>query len=140
MWLLMATCVSLISMPYHLRGLMPATDQSGELNPGIPAAQPAKFKSVRDAKDWANPYLVVHRDAIEVVSKATSSRKLVSLADLQQTLIDLPTSAWPYGRVAAVQVLGLHGPRDEGPLKELTHAVENTLRKLRIRIERWPSS
>ena len=140
MWLLIATCVLLTSTPYHLRGQVPATDQSGQLNPSIPPAQAEKFKSIRDAKDWANPYLAVHRDAIEVVSKATSSRKRVSLADLQQTLIDLPTSAWPYGRVAAVQVLGLHAPGDEKPLKELTHAVENALKRLRIKVERWPSS
>jgi hypothetical protein len=77
-------------------------------NQRVPAANHEKYKSVRGAKDWANPYLVVLRDGIEVVSSALpSGRKVVAASALRETLTGLPTTAWPYGRVVAVQENGV---------------------------------
>src|SRR6516165_879970 len=60
----------------------------------IPAADYRKFKSVRDAKDWLNPYLEIRWDGIDVISPAFSTRrKLVPLSGLRETLIQLPNSA-----------------------------------------------
>lgn len=33
----------------------------------IPKAEPAKYRQVRDGRDWKNPYLVVRRDGIEII-------------------------------------------------------------------------
>ncbi len=67
-------------------------------------AAPERYKSVRDAKDSENPYLVIRRDGIELIAKGLASgRKTVAAVDLEQTLIELPLTAWPYGRVVTVQ-------------------------------------
>ena len=74
----------------------------------IPAADYSKFKSIREAKYWANPFLLIRGDGIEVISSALSpERKLVSLSELRGTLIRLPNSAWPYGRIVALAINNL---------------------------------
>ena len=74
----------------------------------IGSAAPQRYKSIRDANDWENPYLIIRRDGIEVmVKRLPSSRKTVAAADLARTLIGLPVTAWPYGRVVAVQEISI---------------------------------
>ena len=71
---------------------------TGRLDPRIAAAAPQRYKSVRDAKDWENPYLVIRRDGIEVIVKRLPpGRQTVAVADLERTLVGLPVTAWPYG-------------------------------------------
>src|SRR5689334_287461 len=70
--------------------------QTGRLDPRIGAAAPQRYKSVRDSKDWVNPYLVIRRDGIEVIAKQLAEgRQTVAIADLERTLIGLPVTAWP---------------------------------------------
>lgn len=115
--------------------------QEEQLSSRIPAADHEKVKSIRDAKDWDNPYLVVRADGIEVISKAIpSGRKLVALAELRRTLIDLPTSAWPYGRVVAMQEAGVRAPGDDKPIGRNKQAAEAALKALRLEMNWWPSA
>src|SRR6185295_7845996 len=66
----------------------------------VPPADPQKYKSIRDAKDWANPYLMVLKDQVEIISPTLASgHKAVPVGQLRDALLELPTSAWPYGRV-----------------------------------------
>jgi len=45
----------------------------------IPPPDLSKYKDVRDAKDWQNPYLVVRAEGVEVISKSNSvERQIVS--------------------------------------------------------------
>src|SRR5881227_2207053 len=84
------------------------TVQAGRLNARIGPANPQRYKSIRDAKDWENPYLVIRRDGIEVIAKSVpSGRKTVASTDLRRTLLELPVIAWPYGKVVAVQDIGI---------------------------------
>ena len=88
--------------------------QEEQFSSRIPAADHQKFKSIRDAKDWSNPYLVVCADGIEVISKAVpSGRKLVAPADLRRTLVGLPANK---------------------------QAAEAALKALRLELEWWPSA
>jgi len=74
--------------------------QASGLDPRIPAANPAVYESVRDFKDWRNPILMVYSDRIRLMSSATDGgEKTVTLDQLRNSLIELPVSAWPYGRV-----------------------------------------
>ena len=55
--------------------------QTGRLDPRIGAAAPQRYRSVRDAKDWENPYLVIRPDGIEVIVKRRpSARQTVAAA------------------------------------------------------------
>jgi hypothetical protein len=118
--------------------LSPAQEE--QLSSKIQAANHEKFKSVRDAKDWNNPYLVVRADGIEVISKAIpSGRKLVAPTELRRILSSLPTSAWPYGRVVAMQENGVRAPGDDKPIGRNKQVAEAALKALRLEISWWPS-
>lgn len=106
----------------------------------IPAADQEKYKSVRDPTDWANPYLVVRADGIELISKTIlSGRRLVALGELREALIDLPTTAWPYGRVIAIQDVGLRGRSADKPIARNRKAAEDVVKALPALINPWPS-
>jgi hypothetical protein len=116
--------------------------QAGRLDSRIGPANPQRYKSILDAKDWENPYLVVRRDGIEVIAKALSSgRQTVNAADLQRPLIELPVAAWPYGRVVALSDIGIVAPdgADNQPINENREAALAILKALQIAVERWPS-
>jgi hypothetical protein len=116
--------------------------QIGRLNPEIRPAAPQRYKSIRDAKDWENPYLVIRRDGIEVIAKGLASgRKTVAAADLEHTLIELPVAAWPYGRVAAVQEIGIRAAdrSDEKLIADNLEATLAILKKLKVTVDRWPN-
>ena len=124
----------------------PAQNDSVEtrrLKSQIGPANSQRYKFILDAKDWANPYLVIRRDGIEIISKGLpSGRRTVSSTDLRRTLIDLPVTAWPYGRVVAVQDIGLH-PADlsDGPAITNNRNVTLALLKtLEVTVEGWPSA
>src|SRR4051794_22002243 len=90
---------------------------AGRLNAAIGPAHPQRYKFIDDARKWQNPILVISGDGIQVISKGLpSGERTVAPPDLRRTLIDLPVTAWPYGRVVAVQDNGLH-PADlsDGP-------------------------
>src|SRR5688572_21859080 len=116
--------------------------QTGRLNPRIGPDTPERYKSIRDAKDWENPYLVIRRDGIEVIAKGLASgRKTVATADLEQTLVELPLTAWPYGRVVGVQEIGIRAAdrSDDKLSADNLEAALAILKTLKATVNRWPS-
>ena len=113
-----------------------------QLNPRIAANNPQRYKSVRDAKTWENPRLVIRWDGIEVIAKGLpSGRQTVAATDLRRTLIELPVGAWPYGKVVAVQKFGARAPdgSDEKPTDDNLIVALAILKALQVPFERWPS-
>src|SRR5262245_5174466 len=102
----------------------PVQNESERLNARIGPANPALYRPVGDASDWKNPCLVVRRDGIEVIASGfLSGRKTIAPTELQQTLIDLPLTAWPYGRVVAVQEIGIRAT-DRGDDKSIADNLD----------------
>jgi len=119
------------------------TAQVERLNPRIGPARPQQYRSILDAKDWKNPYLVVGRDSVEVITRGIPpSRRTVAPTDLRRTLIDLPVTAWPYGRVVAVQQQALRAAdgRDDKPIEDNFYATLAMLKTLQVTIETWPGA
>ena len=116
--------------------------QSERLNAQIGSANPRLYSAIRDWKEWKNPYLVIRRDGVEVIATglAPSSRN-VALTDLQRTLIELPVTAWPYGRVVAVAEISIRAAdrSDERPITDNLNTTLSLLKKLQVAVERWPS-
>jgi len=106
----------------------PANDLSS-----IPAPKPAMFSDVRNASEWKNPYLIVAADHIEMIP----SRKRIAFGELEATLLSLPRSAWPYGRIVALQPSGL---ADHAKASAFFVKVRNKLRTMDVHIEMWPSA
>ena len=111
-----------------------------QLSAKIGQADREKFKQIIDAKDWGNPYLIVGRDGVTIVSNALpNGRKLVATHELQKTLIALDLVAWPYGRVVALQEIGIRSGDDDKLIHQNVKVVKELLEKLKVTIEPWPS-
>ncbi len=67
----------------------------------IPAPDSAKYDSIRDMKNWRNPYLIVRADGVALFDVADSAEIVLKPNDLLPELAKLPASNWPYGRVVA---------------------------------------
>lgn len=67
----------------------------------IPAADSAKYETVRDMKNWRNPYLIVRADGVALFDVADSAEIVLKPDELLPELAKLPSSNWPYGRVVA---------------------------------------
>jgi hypothetical protein len=117
--------------------------QAERLNARIGRANPQRYASIQDAKNWRNPILVIRADGIQVISRRLpSGERTVAPTDLQRTLIDLPMTAWPYGRVVAVQDIGLH-PADLSDGRAIANNRNVTLailETLEVTVEGWPSA
>ena len=105
----------------------------------IPPANPAKYRSVVDAREWQNPYLMVHAKGIDArpINAATETPTMAP-ADVISYLEKLPSIAWPYGLVVAVQENGLRASGDDSQLKRNREELVRLLEKAGMKVELWP--
>jgi len=109
-----------------------------KLDSTIPADDQEKYRSIRDAKDWENPYLVVLKDGVDV--RAKGYRSTVPVSELRRLLVALPVSASPYGTVAAVEEMHLRAVdgADDAAIKTKLGDALAVLKALKVRPDRWP--
>jgi len=115
--------------------------QTNGLDSRIGRANPELYRGVLDAKDWKNPYLVIGPDSIYLTANSfPADRKAVAIADLRRSLIELPVTAWPYGRVVGLQESGIRGPDriDDSVIADNLRAVLSILKTLDLTVDRWP--
>ena len=124
--------------------IMPPETASSEpakfaLDPRIPAAAHEKTASIRDAHDWVNPYCVIRSDG---VSLRTNSQEYesVPIDELANRLSRLPLTAWPYGRIVAVQEIGIGSGDDNALIKRNRATLEKVLMSMGLTINWWPSA
>jgi hypothetical protein len=88
-----------------------------------------------------NPYLVIRREGVEVIAEGFPFGRTVNVRDLEKTLIELPVTAWPYGRVVGLSDISIREPdgSDERPINDNRRAALAILKTLQVRVERWPS-
>ena len=114
--------------------------QAGRLDPRIKPAVAERYKAIRNATKWENPYLMVGPDNIVVRAKGLAGLKIVVPDALEQTLLELPITAWPYGKVVAVQENGDRADKsDDKPIADNVAAARATLKKLGVTFDKWPS-
>ena len=109
-----------------------------KLDSRIPADDREKYRSIRDAKDWENPYLVVLKDGVDV--RANGYWRTLPVSELPRALVALPVSAWPYGAVAAVEEMHLRAVdgADDAAIKTNLDDALAVLKALKVRANRWP--
>ena len=107
----------------------------------IPRPDPNAYRSVRDARDWWNPYLMVGREGIDArpISAATEAPTMPP-TDVVAYLERLPSIAWPYGLVVAVQENGFRAAGDDGHIKRNREELVRLLQEAGIKVELWPSA
>ena len=106
----------------------------------IPAADPSKYRDVRDMKKWRNPYLMITRDGAELFDFNNDEIHHLKPEELIQALAKLPPSAWPYGRVVAAQENGVRAAGDDALIRKNRGIVAGTLESLQVLINWVPSS
>jgi hypothetical protein len=108
----------------------------------LPPANTQQVSSVRDMKNWKNPYLIVRVDGVELLDPANNEQRLLTPDQLLPALGELPTSAWPYGRVIAVAESGAAGlsEADKAQLRRNRALVAGTLESLHMIINWVPSA
>lgn len=114
------------------RPVQPATPA---LRSRVPPADPSKYRSVLDARDWQNPYLVVHANGIDArpISAETEAARM-SPAEVVGYLEKLPSIAWPYGLVVVVQESGVRAPGDNAQIRKNAEELQ------RLVAENWGES
>ena len=79
----------------------------------IPPADPQKYASVKDMKTWRNPYLIIRVDGVGLLDVSDNLTQILDPDKLTGALANLPSSAWPYGRVVAVQEMNVPTSADD---------------------------
>jgi hypothetical protein len=115
-----------------------ADTEASPLKNGVPPPDPNKYRSVRDARDWRNPYLMVQANGIRPTSAAMETPTM-SPADVVAYLEKLPSSAWPYGLVVAVQENGVRTRGDTARIEKNREELLRRLEEAGVRAELWPS-
>ena len=131
--MLLASC----SRPSQL----PGASQNASLMrvESLPPADPQKFQTVHNMKDWKNPYLIVRTDGVALLNAADSEQRLLDPDRLTDELAQLPASAWPYGRVIAVAEGSVSSSEDDkARLRKNRAVVAGTLESLQVQIH-WVS-
>ena len=64
----------------------------------------------------------------------------MSPAELVGYLEKLPSIAWPYGLVVAVQENGLRAPGDNAQIRKNVEELQRLLTEAGVKVELWPSA
>jgi hypothetical protein len=107
----------------------------------IPAGDAAKFNSSQEVKNWHNPYLIVRTDKVGLLtSTAPNEEQQLKPEEVLDVLAQVPSSAWPYGRVVAVLVEERPNTSDQGKiaLRRNRGIVAGELKSAQVEI-RWMS-
>jgi hypothetical protein len=104
--------VSVLMMSFALacsRQSAPSPPDAATLLQNVAAADPAKLPSsslsLQESRRWSNPYLVIRRDAVGLLTGVTANEEqILKPEEVLNALARLPASAWPYGRAVAILV------------------------------------
>jgi hypothetical protein len=106
----------------------------------IQAADPQKYAAMRDMKAWRNPYLIVRIDGVGLLDVSNNEQQIVDPDKLSAALAKLPGSAWPYGRVVAIQEISTTASEDDkARLRKNRALVAGTLESMQVLIDWVPS-
>ena len=104
----------------------------------IPATDRSKYRNIQDAADWKNPYLTVTYDGFEL--RFQGGHLTGPLSALAQSIVGLPDSVWPCGRVVAGSVSGVRSVGQNAVYEVDKAEAERILKELGLEIDWWPSA
>jgi hypothetical protein len=107
----------------------------------IPTADAKKYEKFADMKKWQNPYLIIRSDGVGLLDASNNEVHILKLEEVLDALAKLPPSAWPYGRVVAVQEqsAGLAGD-DRTAMRRNRSILAGTLIEAKVLIDWVPAS
>jgi hypothetical protein len=107
----------------------------------IPPADPGKYDGAANMKTWRNPYLLVKQDGLWLLDVSNNEERPLRPDQLLSALAALPVSAWPYGRVVAVQEIWAgDSEADRIALRKNRAILAGTLESAKVLINWVPGS
>ena len=106
----------------------------------ISDAKPELYPSLKDMKKWRNPYLIIRKDAVQLLDADDNEEHVLKPEEVLPALANLPASAWPYGRVVAVQESGVTSEDDKVEMRRIKGIVAGSLEELHVVIDWVPSA
>jgi hypothetical protein len=107
----------------------------------IPPADPQKYAGMRDMKAWRNPYLIIRVEGVGLLDIGNNEQQIVDPDKLSDALAKLPASAWPYGRIVAIQEISAAGSEgDKAKLRKNRALVAGALESMQVLINWVPSA
>jgi hypothetical protein len=122
----------------------------------IPPPAKSRYLAVHTQESWANPFLTVGRESIRMrvilpdanpsnygtgtMLRPVEARKQeldIRLADLPNALSAVPQSAWPYGRVVAIEETPVTSKADRPDVRRNIEATIQVLNDLGIVVDEW---
>ncbi len=123
----------------------------------IPPPSKGRYLAVHTEDGWSNPFLTVHRDTVELrimfpptagspldggssLLHPAAARKQtldLRLADLPDALAAIPSYAWPYGRVVAVQESEAAKRQDRAQVRRTEESTMQMLNDLGVVVDEW---
>ena len=131
------TIVFVLAVQFASVGVASARPVREPLRKRIPKPDPAKYREVRDAKHWKNPYLIVRPAGVQILG-VTSTEPGVAVESIGAALERLPRSAWPYGLVVAVQDVSVQAPGDAPRIRANREKLLRILKQLGVAVDLWP--
>lgn len=132
-------------------------DQQRAALENIPVPTKSLYVDVHDAAAWANPFITVQADMLDVrinladanpsatgkdsmLRPAAARRQELQIrpADLAQAVVALPAGAWRYGRVIAVAEAPNAAAKDRPAIRRNVEAAIKQLNDLGVVVEEWP--
>ena len=123
----------------------------------IPLPTKSMYADVREPSQWSNPLLSVGPDyaILRIVNADANTSTLgqgtllrpeaarrqqlqVRIADLAEAITAIPSSAWSYGRVIAVEESPDAPAKDRPAVRRNVEAVMRKLNDLGVVVEEWP--
>lgn len=132
---LRAVLILFLAMPLSIGRAQPWRS----LRQRIPKPDSLRYRAIRDARDWKNPFLIVRPDGVEVVG--VNAGRATKVDSVEKALEALPNSAWPYGLVVAVQDAGVvSSEKDNLQIQANRRRLVEVLRNLSVEVDPWPSA
>jgi len=139
-FLFIAVCLASLagcSKPPQAQSISPTNTADERIQQIPPADQ--KYGATHDTKSWRNPYLLVKKDGIWLVDLPNNEERPLGSDHVLDALAALPASAWPYGRVVAVQEIGANASDDDRVAIRKNRAVlAGTLEGAKVLISWFP--
>lgn len=124
----------------------------------IPVPTKSLYVDVREPGQWANPFLSVQADTIDLrisftdanpspvgqgtmlrPSAARRQELQIRPADLATAIVALPDGAWRYGRVVAIAEAPNADPKSRTQIRRNVEAAIQQLNDLGVVVEEWPA-
>lgn len=133
----LATIVFILAVQFGSVGLASARPVREPLQKRIHKSDPAKYREVRNAKDWKNPYLIVHPTGVQILG-VTSTEPGIAIESIGAALERLPRSAWPYSLVVAIQDVSIQANGDAPRIRANRKKLLRVLKQLGVAVDLWP--